>query len=141
MFSFVVKHLGFLKRVPLLPHLYDSLIKIRVLVTKPTLAKHIDIVEEEVSKWKGASIGVHKYGGSQFNFNAKEIAHIHSNGLLDVLFNKEIKAQLLKEGRVSDHHVFNKSGWISFYIKTEDDKDYALELLKRAYGLVGDRSN
>lgn len=133
MFKFVVKRLGFLKRIPLLPHLFDSWIKIWVYFTNKNLAKYIDGIETEVSGWDGVSMQLHKYGGTQFNVYKKEIAHIHSNGLLDILFDKKTKEQLLKEGRISHHHVFENSGWISFYVKTEYDKDYAIELLKSAY--------
>lgn len=133
MFQFVVKRLGFLKRVPLLPILFDSWIKIWVYFTNKDLAKCIDDIETEVSGWAGISIALHKYGGTQFNVHKKEIAHIHSNGLLDILFDKKTKEHLLKEGRINHHHVFENSGWISFYIKTEKDKEYAVELLRKAY--------
>lgn len=133
MFKFVVKRLGFLKRIPLLPHLFDSWIKIWVYFTNKNLAKYIDDIETELSDWEGVSLTLHKYGGTQFNVYKKEIAHIHSNGLLDILFDKKTKEHLLKEGKISHHHAFENSGWISFYVKTEGDKDYAAELLRKAY--------
>jgi hypothetical protein len=39
----------------------------------------------------------------------------------------------MKEGRIQHHHSFKNSGWVSFYIKTEDDKEYAISLLKLGY--------
>ena len=133
MFRFVVKRLSFLKKVPLLPHLFDAWMRIWIYFTNRDLAKTIDDIELEISSWKGVSLSLHKYGGTQFNVGAKEIGHIHSNGLLDILFNKSLKTELLKEGRVSDHHVFKNSGWISFYVKTKEDKEYAVGLLREAY--------
>ena len=104
-----------------------------MLICKPNVLNWLDDIEKEVSSWEGISISIHKYGGIQFNYNAKEIGHLHSNGLLDILYNKQIKTQLLEGGRIKPHHVFEKSGWISFHIVNSGDKDYAKELLKIAY--------
>jgi len=104
-----------------------------MLICKPNVLNWLDDIEKEVSSWEGISISIHKYGGIQFNYNAKEIGHLHSNGLLDILYNKQIKKQLLEGGRIQPHHVFEKSGWISFHIVNSGDKDYAKELLKIAY--------
>lgn len=136
-FSFVVRHLSFLKHVPLFPQVFDSMLKIRVFLTKPDLLDWFDEIETEVLRWEGTDVSLHQYGGIQFNRKGKEIGHLHSNGLLDVLYTKERKGLLLKEGRIQPHHVFEKSGWISFYIVSQEDKDYAKELLKMAYDKAG----
>ena len=133
MFDFTIKYFGFLKRVPLLPHLFDAMMKIEKLVTGKNTLDYIDEIETEVLSWEKTSTHLHKFGGIQFDVRGKEIGHIHSNGLLDILFNKEIKEQLVKDGRVKEHHSFKNSGWISFYIRNADDKKLALELLKRSY--------
>ena len=138
-FHFVVNKLEFLRRVPLLPHLFDSWLRIWIFLSNPQLADCLDEIETEVSGWKGIKIQNHKYGGTEFSFNHKEIGHIHSNGLMDVLLNKTIKMQLLQEGRISNHHVFPNSGWISFYVKTKDDSEYALGLLKKSYAIRFER--
>jgi len=93
----------------------------------------MDEIEAEVLSWKGTTTSMHKYGGLQFNCNGREIGHLHSNGLLDVLYNREIKQQLLIQGRIQQHHLFEKSGWVSFYILDYQDKVYASELLELAY--------
>ncbi|MEP6613941.1 MAG: luciferase family protein, partial [Mucilaginibacter sp.] len=92
----------------------------------------IDDIEAEVLSWPGVYKSMHKYGGLQFNFNGRELGHIHSNGLLDIRFNRKVKQLLLAEGRAAEHHAFKKSGWISFYIRNPRDAVYAQELLKRA---------
>ncbi|EHQ28182.1 luciferase domain-containing protein [Mucilaginibacter paludis] len=121
-----------MKKVPLLPHVFDSLLKLWTMVTNPNLADQLDDIEAEVLSWHGTSSCMHRYGGIQFNYNGKEIGHIHSNGLLDILFTREIKCQLMNEGMVNQHHVFTRSGWISFYIKKNEDVAYAIELLRRS---------
>ncbi|MCZ4245069.1 luciferase family protein [Pedobacter punctiformis] len=125
--------MSFLKSIPLAALAFDSGIKIWTLLTKSERLDWIDEIEEEVLTWEHVNIQLHKFGGTQFNFGEKEIGHIHSNGILDILFNKEVKKRLLNEGKVKDHHVFKKSGWISFYLQSKDDITYANYLLKEAY--------
>ena len=133
MFDFTIKHLGFLKHVPLLPHVFDAAMKIKNLFSNRALLDLLDEIEYEVLSWDKTTARMHKFGGIQFDVDKKEIGHIHSNGLLDILFSKEIKNQLVKEGRAKEHHTFKNSGWISFYIRNQEDKDYGLELLKHSY--------
>jgi hypothetical protein len=132
-FTFVIRYLGFLKAIPLLPYLFDSQLMLWTLFTNPQILDALDSIEAEVLHWQGTDKRLHKYGGLQFDFNGKEIGHIHSNGLLDIRFSRKIKKQLLAEGRVNHHHVFEKSGWISFYIENKNDAQYAKELLRKAY--------
>lgn len=133
MFSFVVKYLGFLKQVPLMGLLFDCYLKLWMLFTKPELLSWLEEIEAEVITWPGTVSDLHKYGGIQFNYNGKELGHIHSNGITDILFNRKVKQELLNEKRVTDHHVFKNSGWISFRIRTSADKTYVLKLLNMAY--------
>jgi hypothetical protein len=107
-----------------------------MLMTKPEKLDQFDKIENEVLRWKNTSVSLHKFGGSQFNHKRIEFAHIHSNGLLDILFTQKIKAELLLDGRIRQHHVFKKSGWISFYVQYTEDVDYALFLLKLSYNKI-----
>ena len=133
MFDFVVRYLGWLKHLPLTALVFDVMLKMWQMLTQPEMLDWIDELEAEFLRWDDASTSIHKYGGLQFNFAGKELGHLHSNGLLDMLFSNELKAGLLREGRVKPHHIFKKSGWISFYIRDIGDKDYALKLLRMAY--------
>jgi Family of unknown function (DUF5519) len=132
-FDFVVKYFGFLKHVPLLPHVFDALLKISMIFRNSQILDYLDEIENEVLSWEKTSAYLHKYGGIQFNFDKKEIGHIHGNGLLDILFSKEVKVKFVQEGRVKEHHIFKDSGWISFYIRTTEDKQFAIELLRQSY--------
>ncbi|HZY36095.1 MAG TPA: luciferase family protein [Mucilaginibacter sp.] len=136
MFRFVVKYLGFLKSVPAFPLLFESFLMLWTFVTRPMLLDFIDDIRKEVLKWPGTSVSMHKYGGVQFNHGGKEIGHIHGNGVLDILLSRSLKAQLIAEGLANPHHVFAKSGWISFYICTERDKASALDLLHLSYSKI-----
>lgn len=136
MFSFVIKYLGFLKSVPVLGWAFDGWLKLWVLITKPVILDWMDDIEAEVLAWKHTTTCIHKYGGLQFNCYGVEIGHIHSNGLLDMLLSKKVKQSLMMEGRITDHHSFKDTGWISFYMQTADDKEYALKLLRIGHGRI-----
>ena len=133
MFSFVTRYLGFLKSVPTLGLAFDGWLKLWALVTKPAVLDWMDEIEAEVLQWPDTTSVIHKYGGMQFNYKGKEIGHIHSNGLLDMLLNRSVKQTLIQEGRITDHHAFKNTGWISFYMNNADDKEYAIKLLQTGY--------
>jgi len=135
MFRFTVKYVGFLKRVPLLPQIFESWLKIGSLVMAPQVLTVIDEIETEVSKWDGITIGNHKYGGIQFNRNGREIGHIHGNGMLDIPLTRKLKLQFIEQGKLLDHHTIKDTGWSSFEIHTLKDKDKAIELLRESYEL------
>jgi hypothetical protein len=133
LFRFIVKHFGFLKFVPLAALVFDAWLKLWSLITNPGILDSLDDIEAEISTWAGVTIGLHKYGGIQFNYHGKELGHIHGNGILDIRFSRAIKNRLMEEKRISNHHVFPNSGWITFYIRKREDSDYAISLLKVAY--------
>jgi hypothetical protein len=133
MFKLTIKYLGFLKFVPGLAVLFDNWLKVYTLLANAAMLDWIDAIENEVLTWENTKTQTHKYGGLQFNCNGKEMGHIHSNGLLDMLLSRKIKQQLMHEGRIQDHHSFKNTGWISLYMHTEADKRYALTLLKFAH--------
>jgi hypothetical protein len=142
MFNFVVKYWGFLKFVPGLPHLFDAWIKLWILITNPKLLDWIDDIEKEVLKRDNTTASTHKFGGLQFNYENKELGHIHSNGLLDMLLNRELKQQLMQQNnRVKDHHILKNTGWLSFYMETYGDKEFVLELFEMAYKVQMDKTN
>jgi hypothetical protein len=140
MFSFVIKYLGFLKVIPGLALLFDAMLKLYSLISRPYLLDWIDGIEKEALKWDNISTTIHKYGGLQINYGKTELGHLHSNGLLDMPFNRKIKQTLmLKYSRVQEHHTFKNTGWISFYIERYGDNLIALELLQQAYNLHADK--
>jgi len=138
MFRFVTVYLGFLKSVPTLGWAFDSWLKVWALITKPIILDWMDEIEAEVLQWENTTAKIHKYGGLQFDCGRKEIGHIHSNGLLDMLLNRSVKQTLMADGRIEDHHSFKNTGWISFYIRNPEDKKYAIQLLKLGHKRIID---
>ena len=141
MFRFIVTYLGFLKRVPLMAGMFDAFLMIWNMIVNPKINDAIEKIEKEVLTWKGVHLSAHKFGGLQFNYLTKEIGHIHSNGILDIPFSRKIKDELIKQGKATEHHVFNRSGWVSFYIQSECDTEQAIRLLELSYLILLQKSS
>lgn len=98
----------------------------------PTRLRAISEVEAQVSRWPGVEIGVHRLGGIGFFFQGRESSHIHGNGLLDCFVGRANRDELIRDGRALPHHIFPRSGWISFWVQDEEDVRPALELIRIA---------
>jgi predicted DNA-binding protein (MmcQ/YjbR family) len=97
-------------------------------------------IQETVMTWKGVSQEPHRFGGIEFRLGKRELGHLHGNRLLDIPFPLKIRDELVRSGRVHPHHVLPKSGWVSFYLKSEEDIHRALELLRLSYELARKRA-
>jgi Family of unknown function (DUF5519) len=135
MFDFVVNYLGALKHIPLFAQFFDAFLKIVTALFNRRILDYVDAIEMEASSWPNVSVQLHKFGGIQFNFENKEIGHIHGNGILDLLLNQKTKSDLLIEGSIKGHHTFKNSGWITFPIRTPNDTAFAIHLLKSSLEL------
>lgn len=91
------------------------------------------IIKTEVEAWEGVTSRAHRFGGTEFIFGKRELGHIHGNTLVDIPFPKAIKNELVEAGKVLPHHILPESGWISFYIKKDEDVTQAIELFKLSY--------
>lgn len=130
MFRFVVRYLAFLKPIPLMPLLWDAMMMLWIRVTNKALMNSLDRVESTVAEWEGVSIALHRYGGRQFNYLHHEIGHMHSNGVVDILFGRQTKRNLILLGQVEDHHTFPDSGWVSITIRDDESEQRAMTLLR-----------
>jgi hypothetical protein len=133
MFNLIVRRLGFLKHIPFAAIGFDAVLRCWTTLFKREISRSLDEIENEVLKWEGVTMVMHKYGGAQYNVEKKEIGHVHGNGLLDVLLSVKQKEALVREGKAEEHHVFKNSGWISFYIRSAADKQNALDLLRMSW--------
>jgi hypothetical protein len=139
MFRFIVNYLKIFKHIPFFALWLDAAMMITNMIFRPEVILSIEKIEDEVSAWKGVTLTLHKFGGLQFNYGKTELGHIHSNGILDVLFSRQLKHSLIKDGLAEDHHVFKQSGWTSFYIRSSHDIDKALYLLALSYRRIAGR--
>ena len=104
---------------------------------------HIDGAKEKIHQtvvaWEGVASRPHRFGGIEFRLGKQELGHLHGNALLDVPFPRRVRNELVESGQVAPHHIFPESGWVSFYIKEEQDIDKAIKLLNLAYELAKKR--
>lgn len=132
MFDFVVRRLGWLGRVPLVPQVFDAgLLAWTALVHRRRLAA-MEALEAQVREWPGMDRLPHRRGGIEFRQDGREIAHLHGNGLLDVLLGRERAAAVVQSGIALPHHVLGPSAWVSVWLRNEADLPSALRLMRQA---------
>lgn len=98
----------------------------------PARLRAVSAIETEVRGWPGMRIGGHRLGGIGFFFDEEECGHVHGNGLLDCFVGRTNRDQLVESGLALPHHIFPKSGWISFWIDGEKEIEPALALIRIA---------
>jgi hypothetical protein len=129
-FAFAVRRLKWLAAIPGAPQIFDAMLFSSTAVFHPARLRAISDVEKAVNEFPGVRPGVHRLGGVGFFLHGKECSHIHGNGLLDCFVGRENREALVRDGRASPHHVFPRSGWISFWIRNGDDVSPAIELIR-----------
>jgi hypothetical protein len=93
----------------------------------------VDQVAATVGSWQDVTVNPHRFGGQEFNLGNIEIGHIHRNGLVDIPFTRKIRDVLVAEGHSQPHHLLAESGWISYFIRSEDDVEGALWLYRLSF--------
>ncbi|MBZ0288771.1 MAG: DUF5519 family protein [Anaerolineae bacterium] len=89
--------------------------------------------QQTITAWPGVEASPHRFGGIEFTLGGTEIGHIHSNGMVDIPFNRKIRDQLIAEGQSEPHHLLPDTGWITFYIRSDDDVETAVWLFRLSY--------
>src|SRR5207248_5277453 len=111
--AWVARSLGALKRVPLAPHLFDTLLLLWSALFARGVFQGRLALESEVARWPGVRLSPHPYGGTQFNLDGREIGHVHGNGVVDVHLPRALRDELVQAGRAQVHHTLPDSGWVS----------------------------
>jgi hypothetical protein len=132
-FAFVVRNFRWLAKVPGAPQVFDAALLISTALFSPSRLRAISAVETKAQRLADVKLGVHRFGGIGFFHHGREMGHIHGNGLLDCFVGRENRDLLLRASAdVTAHHVFPRSGWISFFVKNSGDVERAIELLQIA---------
>jgi hypothetical protein len=124
--------LKWLARIPGAPQIFDAMLLGATGLFHPARLRAISEVEAQICRWPGMRVGVHRFGGIGFFVHGNESSHIHGNGLLDCFVGRANRDELVNDGRALPHHIFPHSGWISFWIRDEEDVRPALELIRMA---------
>jgi hypothetical protein len=93
-------------------------------------------IEQTVTSWEGVSAKTHRFGGREFNLGTREVGHIHGDYMVDIPFPVKVRKELVEAGKAEPHHLLPESGWISYYIRKEEDIQGAIELFETSYTLV-----
>ena len=93
-------------------------------------------IESTVTSWEGVQTHPHRFGGRAFRLGTRELGHIHGNRLVDIPFPTKVRDELVANGEVERHHYLPDSGWVSFYLRAEEDVTKAIGLLERSYRLA-----
>lgn len=94
---------------------------------------NLQSIVTEVSSWEGVTAAPHRFGGTEFNLGKVEIGHVHTGGLVDIPYTKKIRDALVADNQAQPHHLLDESGWISFYLRNEDDVEQAVRLFRLSY--------
>ena len=95
-----------------------------------------DRIKEAMMQWENVSLHPHRFGGIEFRMGRRELGHIHGNHLVDIPFPLNIRNEVIQEGKAEEHHILAKSGWVSVYLRKEEDVAAALDLLRRSWELA-----
>ncbi len=93
----------------------------------------LERLEKEVSGWPNVSVHPHRFSAREFRFHRAEVGHVHMGGIVDIPFPRPIRDALLDEGLAEEHRWVPNSGWITFCVRTEQDLEHALWLLRLSY--------
>ena len=89
-----------------------------------------------VSGWDEVEIRPHRYGGHEFRLGKRELGHIHGDALVDIPFPKAVRNEVVAAGQAEPHHILPNSGWVSLFLKSDEDVERAIALLERSLELA-----
>jgi hypothetical protein len=105
------------------------------------MSKISESIKKELLSWPFVIAEPHRFGGIEFLINKREMGHIHGDRVADLPFPMSVRNELVNSGRVSPHHFLPQSGWISYWIKGEEDIPVVIELFKKRYDSLRPKRN
>lgn len=93
-------------------------------------------ITKAVTGWTDVKVQPHRFGGVEYVIGRREIGHIHGDQLVDIPFPKRVRAEIVAAGRAQPHHILPETGWVSFYLREEDDVEKAITLLRESYKIA-----
>ena len=98
--------------------------------------KNSEYIRNQAGSWTGVSAHPHRFGGTEYRLGRREIGHVHGERLVDIPFPKRVRDELVASGEAQAHHVLPESGWVSVYLRSQDDVTRAAALLRRSFELA-----
>jgi len=128
-FSFIVRRLRWLARVPLVPQVFDAFLLAWTALFHHERFVALEALEAQALQLPGVQPRRHRFGGTGFARAGCEFAHFHGNGLLDVHLGRKCADVVVAAGLASPHHVFRSSAWVSFWVRSKVDLPQAMSLV------------
>src|ERR1700732_1194098 len=91
-----------------------------------------------VKSWQGVEIRPHRYGGLEFRLGKRELGHVHGDALVDIPFPKAVRNEIVAAGQAEPHHILPNSGWVSVFLRENEDVERAIGLLERSFRLAAE---
>jgi hypothetical protein len=111
-----------------------KLIGLYIVISKLfSMSRIIETIKKELLSWPYVTAEAHRFGGIEFRLNKREMGHMHVDRVADLPFPMDVRNKLVNSGRVSAHHFLPQSGWVSYWIKGEQDIPAVIELFKMRY--------
>ena len=93
-------------------------------------------ITKTVTSWEGVAAKPHRFGGVEYAIGKREIGHIHSDHLVDIPFPKKVRDEIVAAGRAQPHHILPDTGWVSFYLREDEDVTKVIELLRENFEIA-----
>jgi len=94
------------------------------------------LITNAVTSWTGVAVAPHRFGGVEYVIGRREIGHIHGDQLVDIPFPKKVRDEIVAAGRAQPHHILPETGWVSFYLREENDVEKAITLLHESFEIA-----
>jgi hypothetical protein len=95
-----------------------------------------EYIRQTVLAWPGVSEHPHRFGGTEFRLGKRELGHIHGERLVDIPFTKPVHDEVIAAGLAQKHHFLPESGWVSVWLRGQEDVERAVLLLQRSFELA-----
>ncbi len=95
-----------------------------------------DAITKAATSWGGVSVAPHRFGGVEYVIGKREIGHIHGDHMVDIPFPKKVRDEIVAAGRAQPHHILPETGWVSFYLRQQEDVEKAITLLHESYQIA-----
>jgi hypothetical protein len=90
-------------------------------------------IQDEVASWPDIVVEGHRGGIVFFRVGRREIGHLHGNRFVDLPFPVRVRKELVAAGKADLHYLHPESGWVTRYIRREEDFDAVIELFRMNY--------
>lgn len=90
-------------------------------------------IRQAVTAWPDVEVTAHRFGGIEFRVRNREIGHLHGSRQADLPFPVRIREELVASGQAAPHHILPQSGWVSYYLRRQEDVPGAIALFRRNY--------